>query len=159
MSSTRGLVEARTRRRRVGASSLKTTSVQHGKRVSQLPVPRQRKTNSALFRALEQPYDSSSSMTEESNSIDEVKTGSDYATNEAFAGDLHTVSSISSSLDGGGVGSIRWSDAQELSGAAEALFHNIERSHPGDDTRPLIVDSSNGFQSDAIDGSAHEVDQ
>ncbi|EUC61460.1 RhoGEF domain protein [Rhizoctonia solani AG-3 Rhs1AP] len=151
-----------------GAPSLKATIGQYGNRSSQLPVPRQRKTNSALFRALEQPYDSSpsttvaslgsSSITEELNSLDEAKASSDYALTEASMEGLHAVSSISSSLDGNGVGDIRWSGAQELSGAAEALFHNIERSYSGD-VQPTVMDSSNETQSDIIDSSSYGVSQ
>ncbi|KAF8685055.1 RhoGEF domain [Rhizoctonia solani] len=120
-------------------------------RVSQLPIPRQRKTNSALFRALEQPYNSSSSTTVasldssptsgESNSASDAKTSSGYMTTGTSMEGLHTASSIGSSLDGRAVGDIRWSDTQELSGAAAALFHNIERTHSGRSAKPISEDS------------------
>ncbi|KAF8688372.1 RhoGEF domain, partial [Rhizoctonia solani] len=120
-------------------------------RVSQLPIPRQRKTNSALFRALEQPYNSSSSTTVasldssptsgESNSASDAKTSSGYMTTGTSMEGLHTASSIGSSLDGRAVGDIRWSDTQELSGAAAALFHNIERTHSGRSAKPIAEDS------------------
>ncbi|CAE6540819.1 unnamed protein product, partial [Rhizoctonia solani] len=148
-----------------GATSLGAIPRQHGNRASQLPVPRQQKTNSALFRALEQPYDSSSSatiaslgpssMTGELNSDSEVKASSDYST--ITSDGLHAVSSISSSLDGNSVGDIRWSGAQELSGAAEALFHNIERSRSGHGVQPNITSPDDESQSDIIDGSAYDA--
>ncbi|CAE6448610.1 unnamed protein product, partial [Rhizoctonia solani] len=100
----------------------------------------------------------SSSITEELNSLDEAKASSDYALTEASMEGLHAVSSISSSLDGNGVGDIRWSGAQELSGAAEALFHNIERSYSGD-VQPTVMGSSNETQSDIIDSSSYGVSQ
>ncbi|CAE6451569.1 unnamed protein product, partial [Rhizoctonia solani] len=136
-------------------------------RTSQLPVPRQRKTNSALFRALEQPYDSSSSdtvgslgsvsVTGEADSS--AKTNSDYATTGASMEGLHAVSSVSSSLDGNGVGDIRWSGGQELSGAAEALFHNIEQSHSGQGFEPNTMDSNDESHGGIIDYSTYDMDE
>ncbi|KAH7337495.1 hypothetical protein B0J17DRAFT_429754 [Rhizoctonia solani] len=147
------------------ASFLRNTPEQHRNRASQLPVLRQRKTNSALFRALEQPYDSSSSVTIESSGSslgtresNGVNQGSDYATIGDYIDGLHTVSSIASSLDGNAVGGIRWSGSQELSGAAEALFHNIERSHSRADTKPSIVESHNGSHSSSIGDSAYDME-
>ncbi|KAG8749568.1 hypothetical protein FRC11_011178, partial [Ceratobasidium sp. 423] len=136
-------------------------------RTSKLPIPRQRKTNSALFRALEQPYDSSSSATVASLSSSSVtgdanssaNTNSGYATTGASMEGLHAVSSISSSLDGNGVGSIRWSGGQELSGAAEALFHNIEQSHSGHGFEPIAMDSNDESLSSIIDGSTYDMDE
>ncbi|KAJ1301224.1 hypothetical protein OPQ81_003633 [Rhizoctonia solani] len=167
-------------------SSVKITTGQYGNKSSQLPVLRQRKTNSALFRALEQPYDSSSSGTVASlgssiasggsNSSSEgdlrlrlmlhrlmgaytAKTNSDYEAARASVEGLHAVSSITSSLDGNGVGDIRWSGAQELSGAAEALFHSIEQSHTEKGVKSIAMDSNDESQSSIIDGSTYDVDE
>ncbi|CAE6473980.1 unnamed protein product [Rhizoctonia solani] len=151
-----------------GVSFPRSIPGQHVHRASQLPVPRQRKTNSALFRALEQPYDSSSSVTiasvgpslgnRESGGFNEAKFDSDYATTGGSIDGLHTVSSVSSSLDGNGVGGIRWSGSQELSGAAEALFHNIERSHSRPDIEPEIMEPHNGYYNSSIDSSAYDME-
>ncbi|CAE6435974.1 unnamed protein product [Rhizoctonia solani] len=66
--------------------------------------------------------------------------------------------SVSSSLDGNGVGGIRWSGSQELSGAAEALFHNIERSHSRPDIEPEIMEPHNGYYNSSIDSSAYDME-
>ncbi|KAG9125664.1 hypothetical protein FRC07_006700 [Ceratobasidium sp. 392] len=97
---------------------------------SQLPVPKARKTNSALFRALEQPYESSPFHSNTSTDISSNSLLSDSYQDEqtdGSIGQLYTVPSNLSSLNGDKVGDIRWSGTHELSSATDVLLYNINR--------------------------------
>ncbi|KAG8723155.1 hypothetical protein FRC09_004549 [Ceratobasidium sp. 395] len=129
-----------------------------GNHNSQLPVPKARKTNSALFRALEQPYDSSpfssdpstnvSSNSLQSDSYDVENDQTDDSTSQ-----LHTVPSNLSSLNGDKVGDIRWSGTHELSRATDVLFHNISHSDSGMGGPQVVIEEpSDAYLSDVNDG-------
>ncbi|KAG8744114.1 hypothetical protein FRC10_010795 [Ceratobasidium sp. 414] len=130
---------------------------------SQLPVPKARKTNSALFRALEQPYEnlpfSSNAPTDMSS--DSLRVGSqdtEYDPTNDSVGQLHTVSSNLSSLNGDGVGDIRWSGAYELSSATDVLFQNINESDVGiGQPRVVIEEPSDAYVSDVVDDDSRDI--
>ncbi|KAG8753887.1 hypothetical protein FRC12_011390 [Ceratobasidium sp. 428] len=128
-----------------------------GNHNSQLSVPKARKTNSALFRALEQPYYSSpfssnpstdvSSNSLQSDSYDIENGQTDDSTDQ-----LHTVPSNLSSLNGDKVGDIRWSGTHELSRATDVLFHNINHSDSGMDGPQVVIEEpSDAYLSDVND--------
>ncbi|KAG8723218.1 hypothetical protein FRC09_004252 [Ceratobasidium sp. 395] len=128
-----------------------------GNHNSQLPVPKARKTNSALFRALEQPYDSSpySSNPSTDVSLNSLQSDSYDVENDQTddsIGQLHTVPSNLSSLNGDKVGDIRWSGTHELSRATDVLFHNISHSDSGIGGPQVVIEEpSDAYLSDAND--------
>ncbi|KAG9103390.1 hypothetical protein FRC06_011133 [Ceratobasidium sp. 370] len=121
---------------------------------SHLPVPKARKTNSALFRALEQPYENSpfSSGAPADVSSESLRAdGQEYVPTDDSVNQLHTVSSNLSSLNGDGVGDIRWSGTHELSSATDVLFQNIGglNSRMGQ-PRVVVEEPSDAYVSDAV---------
>jgi hypothetical protein len=142
------------------AASLKPPTSQSANNASQLPIPRQQKTNSALFRALEQPYEGSPLATAASADLSSSLVQINASTRNSMEG-LHAVSSNLSSLTGDVVGDIRWSGTHELSNAAEALFHNIEKSHSWENGAHNVIDGSVSDVDEDLslsDGANYELD-
>lgn len=74
--------------------------------------------------------------------------------------ELPTVSSDLSSFAGDVIGSIRWSGTQELSNAAEKLFHNIEQSHSWEEDAQVVTEGSNDrYQESIVDGFGYDDEE
>ncbi|QRV98801.1 RhoGEF domain protein [Ceratobasidium sp. AG-Ba] len=135
---------------------------------SRLPIPKKRNTNSALFRALEQPYAnspfSSNTPTDASSNSLCISNNDepDYREHDSLE-QLHTVSSNLSSLNGDKVGDIRWSDTYELSSATDVLLQNINGSSSTINRPQVVIQApSDAYTTDDMDddlaGSAYSDD-